>query len=171
MIIYIPNSKPFRARVHSTSVAEKRQNELTWKKERGVIILGCGAYCIGSSVKFDWCAVLDVHQLRRYGLNSIISDHPYFEEMSLDCALDMYVREGGAGDVAVSVGGQIPANLAQPLAANILGTTAHNIEHADDWHQITDMLNDLGVKQPAWYMLRSDDEQQRILQLVLGTLS
>ncbi|KAL7435709.1 hypothetical protein ACHAXH_005100 [Discostella pseudostelligera] len=169
-----PNSKAFKARVRSASVAEKRQNELAEKKERGVIVLGCGAYCIGSSVEFDWCAVSAVRQLRRDGFKSIIvnynpetvstdydeSDRLYFEEMSLERVLDIYEREGAAG-VMVSVGGQIPNNLAGPLAANgvnILGTAARDIERAEDRHQFSDMLDDLGVKQPAWSVLSSNDE-------------
>jgi carbamoyl-phosphate synthase large subunit len=169
-----PNSKAFKARIRSASVAEKRQNELVEKKERGVIVLGCGAYCIGSSVEFDWCAVSAVRQLRRDGFKSIIvnynpetvstdydeSDRLYFEEMSLERVLDIYEREGAAG-VVVSVGGQIPNNLAGPLAANgvnILGTAARDIERAEDRHQFSDMLDDLGVKQPAWSVLSSNDE-------------
>jgi carbamoyl-phosphate synthase/aspartate carbamoyltransferase len=80
--------------------------------------------------------------------------------MSLERVLDIYEREGAAG-VMVSVGGQIPNNLAGPLAANgvnILGTAARDIERAEDRHQFSDMLDDLGVKQPAWSVLSSNDE-------------
>ena len=113
-------------------------------KERGVIVLGCGAYCIGSSVEFDWCAVSCVRQLRRDGFRSIIinynpetvstdydeSDVLYFEELSTERVLDIYEREGPAG-VVVSVGGQIPNNLAEPLShsgVTILGTQAQDGE-------------------------------------------
>ena len=169
-----PNSKAFKNRVRSVSVSEKRHNELTEKQERGVMVLGCGAYCIGSSVEFDWCAVSAVRQLRRDGFKSIIvnynpetvstdydeSDRLYFEEMSLERVLDIYEREGAAG-VVVSVGGQIPNNLAGPLAASgahILGTAARDIERAEDRRQFSDMLDDMGLHQPAWSVLSSKDE-------------
>mmetsp|Transcript_29219 Transcript_29219/g.52927 ORF Transcript_29219/g.52927 Transcript_29219/m.52927 type:complete len:1542 (-) Transcript_29219:127-4752(-) len=163
-----------RMRSASVSVAEKRQSEVAEKQARGVIVLGCGAYCIGSSVEFDWCAVSCVRQLRRDGFKSIIinynpetvstdydeSDRLYFEEMSLERVLDIYEREGAAG-VVVSVGGQIPNNLAGPLAesgVHILGTAARDIERAEDRRQFSDMLDDMGLKQPAWSVLKSKDE-------------
>lgn len=138
------------------------------------MVLGCGAYCIGSSVEFDWCAVSAVRQLRRDGFKSIVvnynpetvstdydeSDRLYFEEMSLERVLDIYEMEGAAG-VIVSVGGQIPNNLAGPLAdsgAHILGTAARNIERAEDRRQFSDMLDDIGLKQPAWSVLKTKDE-------------
>lgn len=169
-----PNGKAFKTRVRSVSVSERRQNDLVEKKERGVVVLGCGAYCIGSSVEFDWCAVSAVRQLRKDGFKSIIvnynpetvstdydeSDRLYFEEMSLERVMDIYEREGAAG-VVVSVGGQIPNNLAGPLArsgAHILGTAARDIERAEDRHQFSDMLDDMGLKQPAWSVLSSKDE-------------
>ena len=166
--------KEFQNRVRSVSMAEKRHNAVQESKDRGVIVLGCGAYCIGSSVEFDWCAVSAVRQLRKDGFKSIIinynpetvstdydeSDRLYFEEMSLERVLDIYEREGAAG-VVVSVGGQIPNNLAGPLAesgAHILGTSARDIERAEDRRQFSDMLDDLGVKQPQWSVLSSKDE-------------
>ena len=169
-----PNSKAFKNRVRSVSVSEKKNNEMTEKQERGVVVLGCGAYCIGSSVEFDWCAVSAVRQLRRDGFKSIIinynpetvstdydeSDRLYFEEMSLERVLDIYEREAAAG-VVVSVGGQIPNNLAGPLASSgvhILGTAARDIERAEDRRQFSDMLDDMGLKQPAWSVLSSKDE-------------
>jgi carbamoyl-phosphate synthase/aspartate carbamoyltransferase len=138
------------------------------------MVLGCGAYCIGSSVEFDWCAVSCVRQLRRDGFKSIIvnynpetvstdydeSDQLYFEELSLERVLDIYEREGPAGCV-VSVGGQIPNNLAGPLAqsgVHILGTDASDIERAEDRRQFSDMLDTMGIKQPAWSVLTSKDE-------------
>jgi len=168
-----PNTKMFKSRIRSASVGGKN-NKLTEKQERGVVVLGCGAYCIGSSVEFDWCAVSAVRQLRKDGFKSIIvnynpetvstdydeSDRLYFEEMSLERVLDIYEREGAAG-VVVSVGGQIPNNLAGPLAqsgAHILGTAARDIERAEDRHQFSDMLDDMGLKQPAWSVLSSKDE-------------
>lgn len=92
------------------------------------MVLGCGAYCIGSSVEFDWCAVSCVRQLRSMGYKAIVvnynpetvstdydeSDRLYFEELSFERVLDIYEWES-AGGVVVSVGGQIPNNLAMPL--------------------------------------------------------
>jgi len=169
-----PNNNDFKTRIRSASVSAKKHNELTEKQERGVIVLGCGAYCIGSSVEFDWCAVSAVRQLRQDGFKSIIinynpetvstdydeSDRLYFEEMSLERVLDIYEREGAAG-VIVSVGGQIPNNLAGPLAesgAHIMGTKARDIERAEDRRQFSDMLDEIGLKQPAWSVLSSKDE-------------
>lgn len=168
--IVTPN-KEFRNRVRSVSIAEKRYEDVQESKDRGVVVLGCGAYCIGSSVEFDWCAVSAVRQLRKDGFKSIIvnynpetvstdydeSDRLYFEEMSLERVLDIYEREGAAG-VVVSVGGQIPNNLAGPLAesgVHILGTSARDIERAEDRQQFSDMLDDMGLKQPQWSVLKS----------------
>ena len=170
---FTPRSE-FQNRIRSVSMAEKRYDAVQESKDRGVVVLGCGAYCIGSSVEFDWCAVSAVRQLRKDGFKSIIinynpetvstdydeSDRLYFEEMSLERVLDIYEREGAAG-VIVSVGGQIPNNLAGPLAdsgAHILGTNARDIERAEDRQQFSDMLDDLGVNQPQWSVLSSKDE-------------
>ncbi len=159
-----------RARAFSMNAYES----LAEAKDRGVIVLGCGAYCIGSSVEFDWCAVSCIRQLRREGFKSIIinynpetvstdydeSDRLYFEELSMERVLDIYEREGATG-VVVSVGGQIPNNLAGPLSqsgVNILGTDARDIERAEDRRQFSDMLDRLNIKQPAWSVLTSKDE-------------
>jgi len=143
-------------------------------KEAGVIVLGCGAYCIGSSVEFDWCAVSAVRQLRRDGIKSVVinynpetvstdydeSDRLYFEELSLERTLDIYEKEG-VGGVIVSVGGQIPNNLATHLSdsgANILGTAAKDIERAEDRNAFSYMLDQMGIDQPDWSVLSSMDE-------------
>jgi len=143
-------------------------------KEKGVIVLGCGAYCIGSSVEFDWCAVSAVRQLREDGNKAIVinynpetvstdydeSDRLYFEELTKERVLDIYHREGAAG-VVVSVGGQIPNNLAAPLAnsgVNILGTKACDIDRAEDRNVFSKMLDELGIDQPEWSVLSSNDE-------------
>ena len=145
-------------------------------KDRGVMVLGCGAYCIGSSVEFDWCAVSAVRQLRRDGIKSVIvnynpetvstdydeSDRLYFEELSLERTLDIYESEG-VGGVIVSVGGQIPNNIASSLSDNgatILGTAAEDedIERAEDRHAFSDMLDQMNIDQPAWSVLSSKEE-------------
>lgn len=150
------------------------QKTMESDKERGVIVLGCGAYCIGSSVEFDWCAVSCIRQLRHEGYKSIIinynpetvstdydeSDRLYFEEISTERVLDIYERENPTG-VVVSVGGQIPNNLAEPLAWNgvtILGTSSRDIERAEDRRQFSDMLDALKIPQPAWSVLTMKDQ-------------
>jgi carbamoyl-phosphate synthase small subunit len=158
-----------RARSYSNA-----QLTLKSSKQRGVIVLGCGAYCIGSSVEFDWCAVSCIRQLRRDGFKSIIinynpetvstdydeSDRLYFEELSRERVLDIYEREYAYG-IVVSVGGQIPNNLAGPLAAagvNILGTSAKDIERAEDRRKFSNLLDRLDIKQPAWSVITSKDD-------------
>lgn len=160
-----------RARALSTS---QGQEVLRSAKERGVIVLGCGAYCIGSSVEFDWCAVSCIRQLRRDGFKSIIvnynpetvstdydeSERLYFEELSLERVMDIYDRELPTG-IVVSVGGQIPNNLASSLhdsGAKILGTSARDIERAEDREQFSTMLDNMSVKQPRWSVLNSKEE-------------
>jgi len=132
----------------------------------GAMVLGSGPYCIGSSVEFDWCAVSCVRTLRQAGLSAIVvnynpetvstdydeSDRLYFEELSHERVLDIYERED-AGGVIVSVGGQIPNNLAMPLhrsGVNILGTNPQMIDHAEDRFKFSKLLDDLGVDQPRW---------------------
>mmetsp|Transcript_59704 Transcript_59704/g.176907 ORF Transcript_59704/g.176907 Transcript_59704/m.176907 type:complete len:1545 (-) Transcript_59704:239-4873(-) len=175
---HLPPMGEAAMRTSSAIEFEKRKpmkaDTLVDAKERGVMVLGCGAYCIGSSVEFDWCAVSSVRQLRRDGFKSIIvnynpetvstdydeSDRLYFEELTLERVLDIYEREGAAG-VIVSVGGQIPNNLAGPLAesgAQILGTGARDIERAEDRRQFSDMLDEMGLSQPAWSVLTSKEE-------------
>lgn len=169
------DSATFQRRSRAYSVQKAAAYEtLAEARERGVIVLGCGAYCIGSSVEFDWCAVSCVRQLRRQKFKSIIinynpetvstdydeSDRLYFEELSLERVLDIYERENAAG-IVVSVGGQIPNNLAGPLAQNgvtILGTDARDIDRAEDREQFSDMLQNLGIDQPDWSALTSKDE-------------
>ena len=163
----------FQRRTRAFSSAEAT-NSLQEAKDRGVIVLGCGAYCIGSSVEFDWSAVSCIRQLRRDGFKSIVinynpetvstdydeSDQLYFEELSLERVLDIYEREAPAG-IIVSVGGQIPNNLAGHLSqsgVNILGTDARDIERAEDRRQFSSMLDNLGIKQPAWSVLTSKDD-------------
>ena len=160
-----------QTRARSSSIVKGCIDE---KKKSGVMVLGCGAYCIGSSVEFDWCAVSCVRQLRRDGFKSIIvnynpetvstdydeSDRLYFEELSLERVLDIYESEGAYG-VVVSVGGQIPNNLAGPLAnngVNVLGTSARDIERAEDRKQFSDMLDQMDIMQPAWSVLKSKAE-------------
>mmetsp|Transcript_10446 Transcript_10446/g.14786 ORF Transcript_10446/g.14786 Transcript_10446/m.14786 type:complete len:1543 (+) Transcript_10446:33-4661(+) len=171
----------FNRRARAMSVGTRNQN-LSEAKKAGVMVLGCGAYCIGSSVEFDWCAVSCVRQLRRDGFKSIIvnynpetvstdydeSDRLYFEELSLERVTDIYEREGAAG-VVVSVGGQIPNNLSGPLAdsgVKILGTDAKDIDRAEDRRAFSDMLDTMGIQQPPWAVLKSKDEAVKFAEKV-----
>jgi carbamoyl-phosphate synthase/aspartate carbamoyltransferase len=134
--------------------------------DNGVMVLGCGAYCIGSSVEFDWCAVSAIQTIRRTGHQAIVvnynpetvstdydeSDKLYFEELSFERVLDIYELETAAG-IVVSVGGQIPNNLALPLygqGVNILGTSPESIDQCEDRNRFSAMCDRLGVRQPPW---------------------
>mmetsp|Transcript_32767 Transcript_32767/g.72153 ORF Transcript_32767/g.72153 Transcript_32767/m.72153 type:complete len:1504 (+) Transcript_32767:197-4708(+) len=140
----------------------------------GVMVLGCGAYCIGSSVEFDWCAVSAVRQVRASGDKAIVvnynpetvstdydeSDKLYFEELTLERVLDIYELEHSAG-IVVSVGGQIPNNLALPLhhqGVRILGTSPDSIDKAEDRHKFSALLDKIKVDQPEWKELTTVDE-------------
>ncbi|HOX31919.1 MAG TPA: carbamoyl-phosphate synthase (glutamine-hydrolyzing) large subunit [Spirochaetales bacterium] len=134
--------------------------------ESGVMVLGSGAYRIGSSVEFDWCCVGAVQALRKLGRTSImvncnpetvstdydVCDRLYFEELSLERVLDIYEFERPSG-LVLSMGGQIPNNLAMGLfraGAVILGTDARDIDRAEDRHKFSALLQSLGIEQPAW---------------------
>eukprot|EP00949_MAST-11_sp_MAST-11-sp1_P004227 g4227.t1 len=146
------------------------EHDLVFNAE-GIVVLGCGPYCIGSSVEFDWCAVSCVRQLRKAGYKAICvnynpetvstdydeSDRLYFEELSFERVMDIYEAEAAQGTV-VSVGGQIAQNLALPLdraGANVLGTSAESIDRAEDRHKFSAMLDELGVDQPSWVEFKS----------------
>jgi carbamoyl-phosphate synthase large subunit len=139
--------------------------------ENAVLVLGSGAYRIGSSVEFDWCAVNAVQALRRMGYKTIMVNHNpetvstdysecdrlYFEEITLESVLEIYRRERPLG-VVISVGGQVPNNLALQLAeagVRLLGTPAASIDTAEDRHKFSRLLDQLGIRQPAWRELSS----------------
>ncbi|NXO85001.1 CPSM synthase, partial [Sitta europaea] len=132
----------------------------------GVMVLGCGPYHIGSSVEFDWCAVSSIRTLRQLGNKTVVvncnpetvstdfdeCDRLYFEELSLERILDIYQYEGCSGCI-VSVGGQIPNNLAVPLhqsGVKILGTSPLKIDQAEDRSMFSAVLDELQVAQPPW---------------------
>ncbi|NXO01731.1 CPSM synthase, partial [Rhinopomastus cyanomelas] len=134
--------------------------------DRGVMVLGCGPYHIGSSVEFDWCAVSSIRTLRQLGNKTVVvncnpetvstdfdeCDRLYFEELSLERILDIYQNEGCSGCV-VSVGGQIPNNLAVPLqqsGVRILGTNPVQIDRAEDRSVFSAVLDELCVAQAPW---------------------
>lgn len=132
--------------------------------DRGIMVLGCGAYRIGSSCEFDWCAVSCIRTLRDLKFKSIMvnfnpetvstdydeCDRLYFEELSFERVLDIYEVEQSTG-VILSVGGQIPNNLAIPLSklnVKILGTQPENIDTAEDRYLFSTLLDKLNVDQP-----------------------
>ncbi len=139
--------------------------------DKSVIVLGSGAYRIGSSVEFDWCGVSAAKTVRNMGYRSITinfnpetvstdydeCDRLYFDELTLERVLDVTDLEAPKG-VIVSTGGQIPNNLAMKLHrqnVNILGTSAINIDRAEDRHKFSSMLDSLGIDQPRWKELSS----------------
>ncbi|NXH60241.1 CPSM synthase, partial [Rhabdornis inornatus] len=132
----------------------------------GVMVLGCGPYHIGSSVEFDWCAVSSIRTLRQLGNKTVVvncnpetvstdfdeCDRLYFEELSLERILDIYQYEGCSGCI-ISVGGQIPNNLAVPLhqsGVKILGTNPLKIDQAEDRSIFSAILDELHVAQAPW---------------------
>ena len=144
------------------------------KKEKSVVVLGSGAYRIGSSVEFDWCSVNAVQTARKLGYKSVMvnfnpetvstdydmCDKLYFDELSLERVLDVVDLECPEG-VMVSMGGQIPNNLAMRLYRNgvkLLGTPAESIDRAENRHKFSMMLDELGIDQPRWKELSSFDE-------------
>jgi carbamoyl-phosphate synthase large subunit len=150
--------------------------------ENAVMVLGSGAYRIGSSVEFDWCAVNAVQALRRLGYKTIMVNHNpetvstdynecdrlYFEEITLESVLEIYRRERPLG-VLLAVGGQVPNNLALQLAAagvRILGTGAASIDTAEDRHKFSGLLDQLGIAQPAWKELLTERDALRFAQSV-----
>ena len=141
---------------------------------RSVIVLGSGAYRIGSSVEFDWCSVNTINTIRQEGWRSVminynpetvstdydICDRLYFDELSYERVRDIVDLEQPHG-VIVSVGGQIPNNLAVKLDLSgvpILGTQAKDIDNAEDRHKFSAMLDRIGVDQPRWSELTSMDD-------------
>ncbi len=142
------------------------QSDDTAPANRGVMVLGSGAYRIGSSVEFDWCCVNAVETARKLGRYSIMvncnpetvstdydmCDRLYFEELSLERVLDIYERERPDG-LILSMGGQIPNNLATKLydaGAVIFGTAPKSIDMAEDRHKFSALLDRLDIEQPDW---------------------
>ena len=145
-----------------------------YKNDRSVVVLGSGAYRIGSSVEFDWCSVNAIQTARKLGYKSIMinynpetvstdydmCDRLYFDELSFERVLDVIDLEAPNG-VIVSVGGQIPNNLAMKLYRQqvpILGTSPVSIDRAENRHKFSSMLDQLGIDQPAWKELTSMDD-------------
>lgn len=138
---------------------------------KSIVVLGSGAYRIGSSVEFDWCSVNSLLTVKKEGWRSVMinynpetvstdydmCDRLYFDELTFERVMDIIEMEQPHGTI-ISVGGQIPNNLAIRLdqcGVNILGTTAQSIDNAEDRHKFSSMLDGLGIDQPAWRELTS----------------
>ena len=153
-----------------------------YKNEKSVVVLGSGAYRIGSSVEFDWCSVNAVQTARNLGYKSIMinynpetvstdydmCDRLYFDELSFERVLDVIDLEQPRGTI-VSVGGQIPNNLAMKLhrqGVPVLGTSPVNIDRAENRDKFSAMLDKLGIDQPAWRALTSLEDIQQFVKEV-----
>uniref|UniRef100_A0ABM5FAK9 carbamoyl-phosphate synthase (ammonia) n=1 Tax=Pogona vitticeps TaxID=103695 RepID=A0ABM5FAK9_9SAUR len=150
--------------------------------DHGMMVLGCGPYHIGSSVEFDWCAVSCIRTLRQLHKKTVVvncnpetvstdfdeCDRLYFEELSLERILDIYQREDCDGSI-ISVGGQIPNNLAMPLYKNgvkIMGTNPLQIDQAEDRSVFSALLDELQVAQAPWKTVGSLDDAVEFANLV-----
>ncbi|MDR3625828.1 MAG: carbamoyl-phosphate synthase large subunit, partial [Ignavibacteriaceae bacterium] len=148
-----------------------RENDIPLGQKNQIIVLGSGAYRIGSSVEFDWCCVNAVMTLNKLEYSTImincnpetvstdydICDKLYFEQLTFERVLDIYDKEFPEG-IIISMGGQIPNNLALKLhnvGINILGTSPLQIDNAEDRHKFSQILDRLGVDQPEWEELTS----------------
>ena len=153
-----------------------------YHNEKSVVVLGSGAYRIGSSVEFDWCSVNAINTARKLGYKSIMinynpetvstdydmCDRLYFDELSFERVLDVIDLEQPRG-VIVSVGGQIPNNLAMKLYRQdvpILGTSPVNIDRAENRDKFSAMLDKLGIDQPAWRALTSHEDIKEFIKQV-----
>jgi carbamoyl-phosphate synthase large subunit len=158
------------------------EDDIVPDKTNSVIVLGSGAYRIGSSVEFDWCCVNTVQTLRRLRYNTIMINHNpetvstdynecdalYFEELSLETVVAIYRKENSIG-VILSMGGQTPNNLAVQLSRaglRILGTSPASIDNAEDRHKFSKLLDSLGIRQPEWRELVGLDEAMAFAQIV-----
>nr|WP_320023450.1 carbamoyl-phosphate synthase (glutamine-hydrolyzing) large subunit [uncultured Draconibacterium sp.] len=149
---------------------------------KSVIVLGSGAYRIGSSVEFDWCSVNTIKTIKEQGYRSVMinynpetvstdydtCDRLYFDELTFERVMDVYDLENPHG-VVVSMGGQIPNNLAMKLDGQnvpILGTSAKKIDNAEDREKFSSLLDDLGVDQPRWARLSTIAEIHKFVDEV-----
>ena len=158
------------------------RDDIIFDGKNNIIVLGSGAYRIGSSVEFDWCCVNAVFTLRKLGYKAImlnynpetvstdydVCDKLYFDEMSLERVLDIYEKERPLG-IVISMGGQIPNNLAMRLyrlKVNILGTSALSIDNAEDRHKFSKLCDNLRIDQPGWIEAKTIKEAERFARKV-----
>lgn len=158
------------------------EDDISFNEKNSVIVLGGGAYRIGSSVEFDWCCVSCVKTLNELKYTTIminynpetvstdydICDRLYFDELSYETVYEINSKENPLGCI-VSMGGQIPNNLSQPLHANgvkILGTTPENIDNAEDRHKFSKLLDELNIDQPEWAELSKIEDAKKFAEEV-----
>ena len=156
------------------------EDDIKFDNKDNVIVLGSGAYRIGSSVEFDWCCVNAVFTLKKFGYSTIminynpetvstdydVCDRLYFDELSFERVLDIYEKENPHG-IIISMGGQIPNNLAMRLYrqnVKILGTSPLSIDNAEDRHKFSALLDSLNVDQPEWTESKSIDEANKFAE-------
>ncbi len=158
-------------------------NDIEYEDDcRSIVVLGSGAYRIGSSVEFDWCSVNSLLTVKNQGWRSVMinynpetvstdydmCDRLYFDELTFERVMDILELEKPHGTI-LSVGGQIPNNLATRLdeqGVNILGTTATSIDNAEDRHKFSSMLDRLGIDQPRWRELTNFDDIHKFIDEV-----
>ena len=160
--------------LYMTYGADEHSIDYSYRNDKNIVVLGSGAYRIGSSVEFDWCSVNAVQTARKLGYKSIMinynpetvstdydmCDRLYFDELSFERVLDVIDLENPKG-VIVSVGGQIPNNLAMKLYRQnvpVLGTSPVSIDRAENRHKFSAMLDQLGIDQPRWGELTSSED-------------
>jgi carbamoyl-phosphate synthase large subunit len=158
------------------------EDDIAFAERNAVMVLGSGAYCIGSSVEFDWCGVNTVLALKRLQYTTIMvnynpetvstdyneCDKLYFDELSFETLSEIYEKENPVG-IILSMGGQIPNNLAMQCheaGMRILGTSPLSIDRAEDRHKFSKLLQELGVDQPAWEEPVSLDEAKAFADTV-----
>ncbi len=158
------------------------EDDLPFTTKNQVIVLGGGAYRIGSSVEFDWCCVNAVLTLRNLKYSTIminynpetvstdydICDKLYFDELSFECVVDIYEKENPIG-IIISMGGQIPNNLALKLHSygiKVLGTSPISIDNAEDRHKFSELLDSLNIDQPEWKELTNVREAKKFAERV-----
>ena len=158
------------------------EDDIEFNKKNNVIVLGSGAYRIGSSVESDWCCVNAVFTLKKLGYSTIminynpetvstdydVCDRLYFDELSFERVLDIYEKEAPLG-IIISMGGQIPNNLAMRLHRHnikILGTSPLSIDNAEDRHKFSSMLDALNIDQPEWTEAKSIEEAHKFAEKV-----
>ena len=158
------------------------EDDVKFDSKNSVVVLGSGAYRIGSSVEFDWCCVNAVMTLRGLKYNTIminynpetvstdydVCDRLYFEEMSFERIMDIYEKENPLG-VIISMGGQIPNNLAMRLfrhKVKVLGTSPLSIDNAENRHKFSALCDKLGIDQPEWIEASSTKEAEKFAEKV-----
>ena len=168
--------------LYTTFHASQSDVAPSWRKK--IMVLGSGAYRIGSSVEFDWCCVNAVQAAAALGYETImlnynpetvstdydVCDRLIFDEVSLETVLDLYERERPEG-VVVSMGGQIPNNLAMQLhraGVKVLGTSPENIDRAEDRSKFSALLDELGIDQPRWFHVTDVADADTVVERLGG---